>query len=148
MFKALFCYLKIVNDFKFSIIVSRNKTNKHVNHEDYVHYHIENIIFFCVDFRESKGVGSDSTSCEDHSKSRLKSLKLHGNEEVPNLIELVFRVNHTISSLGLIIANNKALLTSLLSHHDSLLFGENFGGCFVSVLLEFIIFSVFFLIRR
>ena len=69
MFKALFCYLKIVNDFKFSIIVSRNKTNKHVNHEDYVHYHIENIITFSVDFRESKGIWSDSTSSEDHSIS-------------------------------------------------------------------------------
>jgi hypothetical protein len=70
MFKAEFVYLKIVNNFKFNIIVSRDKTNKHVNHEDYVHNHIENIILFCVDFRESKGVGSDSTSGEDHSKSR------------------------------------------------------------------------------
>ena len=60
-------YFKIVHYLELSIIMRRDKTNKHVNYEDHVHYHIENIITFSVDFRESKGIWSDSTSSEDHS---------------------------------------------------------------------------------
>jgi hypothetical protein len=64
-------YLKVINNFKFSIIVSRDKTYKHVNYEDHVHYHVENIILFGVYFREGKSVRSDSARDKNHSKCNI-----------------------------------------------------------------------------